>query len=398
MGLVFFIKISMELLIFGFFVLVVCGALISFWDYLELKEKELFPKSGLFDLLKEKITPARLIRYLPSGLQQKVRGFILRCCCEDAHNKMIQVFGGNPVLITESEKRQKALRKKIATKRDICKCGCKKENIKYFLHEYQLPPTFQCSICGQLYLCSCQREAHSIMKLLLKNYNNMGSLLGDYHLICNNALFLDNICHLCTKEIPKETGYLYSGKFSQLYGGYIDLTAIIMFQGYPLCNRELTSEENKKRSDEYSTITRSAENIIRKHLDYPLIGEKWINETLLYKIIVMLFSEYTVLREYSPKWLERLRIDIYVQELNLAIEYQGKQHFEPVKHFGGEKAFKKTQERDKLKKKLCKENSVDLIYFNHDENLTEELVTSRLEGYLSNNLSSLAQQNPSLTK
>ena len=47
----------------------------------------------------------------------------------------------------------------------------------------------------------------------------------------------------------------------------------------------------------------------------------------------------------------------------MSIECQGGQHFFPVEHFGGDKGFKNTLERDKRKKKLCEENGIKLLYF-----------------------------------
>ena len=42
-------------------------------------------------------------------------------------------------------------------------------------------------------------------------------------------------------------------------------------------------------------------------------------------------------------------------------EYQGKQHFFPVEFFGGKKAFKEQQKKDKIKKKYCKDNNISLL-------------------------------------
>ena len=112
------------------------------------------------------------------------------------------------------------------------------------------------------------------------------------------------------------------------------------------------------------------------------IGEKWINETLLFNYIVVIFPNFIVKREASPPWLEQQRLDIYIPEINLAIEYQGEQHFKPVTLFGGNDALKKTQKRDNEKLKKCKNNNVDLIYFTFKDNLTEKLVCKRLKHYL----------------
>ena len=56
-----------------------------------------------------------------------------------------------------------------------------------------------------------------------------------------------------------------------------------------------------------------------------------------------------------------LKFDFYLPDFNIAIEYQGEQHYEPVSIFGGEEGFKRQQRSDALKKTLCEENDVKLI-------------------------------------
>ena len=96
----------------------------------------------------------------------------------------------------------------------------------------------------------------------------------------------------------------------------------------------------------------------------------------------MLFPQFTVQREASPTWLNRQRFDVYIPELNLAIEYQGQQHYVAVDLFGGEEGLKRTKQRDKVKLQLSEINGVDIVYFSYKENLTEKLVQNRLKNYL----------------
>ena len=53
--------------------------------------------------------------------------------------------------------------------------------------------------------------------------------------------------------------------------------------------------------------------------------------------------------------------DIYLPKLNTIIEYDGKQHFEPIKGRGGEEKFKKIQIYDEIKNKYCKDNGIKMI-------------------------------------
>lgn len=124
------------------------------------------------------------------------------------------------------------------------------------------------------------------------------------------------------------------------------------------------------------------ENKLRKRFDYPLIGEKWISETMLYKIVKTLFTDKKTLFHYRGNELEGLEIDIFIPELKLAIEYQGEQHFQAVEHWGGAEGLNKRMESDRKKQTLCKKFGYNLIEFKYDEDLTVENVEKKLREYL----------------
>lgn len=129
----------------------------------------------------------------------------------------------------------------------------------------------------------------------------------------------------------------------------------------------------------YRKVNRIIENETRQAFGMKKIGEAWTSETILYTIVKRLLPNYDVMRHYRPGILEGLELDIYIKELNIGIEYQGIQHFKAVKHWGGKEGLKKTRERDKRKADLCALNVIKLIYFDHTENLSEELVKSKIE-------------------
>ena len=57
-------------------------------------------------------------------------------------------------------------------------------------------------------------------------------------------------------------------------------------------------------------------------------------------------------------------------ELIGLIEYQGEQHYRPIKYFGGEKKFKEIQRRDSIKKKYCVDTNIPLLiipYWDYDK-------------------------------
>ena len=58
--------------------------------------------------------------------------------------------------------------------------------------------------------------------------------------------------------------------------------------------------------------------------------------------------------KHESQWqLNRLRFDFKLSEYNAYIEFDGEQHFRPIKHFGGETKFKRNQKNDRKKNKYC---------------------------------------------
>lgn len=81
--------------------------------------------------------------------------------------------------------------------------------------------------------------------------------------------------------------------------------------------------------------------------------------------------ECEVIQTYKPSFLKTNKnnqeIDIFIPSLNIGIEYQGIQHFKPIKYWGGDKKLKEVIERDERKRMLCIENNIDLLYFTYEK-------------------------------
>lgn len=93
------------------------------------------------------------------------------------------------------------------------------------------------------------------------------------------------------------------------------------------------------------------------------------SELELYESIVEAYPDFYVIQHARPDWLGRQHLDIYLPDINFAIEFHGRQHFEPVDFFGGEKALKRSRERDSRKAALCKQNGCRLIITRHGYDL-----------------------------
>ena len=71
-------------------------------------------------------------------------------------------------------------------------------------------------------------------------------------------------------------------------------------------------------------------------------------------------NEIKYIQEYTlPGTLYRL--DFYLPDLNIAIEYDGAQHFQPVRKWGGMDGLNKTISRDYEKDIICNESGIELI-------------------------------------
>ena len=74
-----------------------------------------------------------------------------------------------------------------------------------------------------------------------------------------------------------------------------------------------------------------------------------------------------------------LPFDFYLPKYNLAIEFDGIQHYKPIDFFGGEEAFKKLKNNDTLKSKYCKSNNIKLLRISYkDINITYDILKNEL--------------------
>ena len=81
-------------------------------------------------------------------------------------------------------------------------------------------------------------------------------------------------------------------------------------------------------------------------------------------------------RGFELLYKKHLEFDIYIPKLNIVIEFDGIQHFEPQEHFGGLESFKDLKIKDNLKDEFCQRNNIKLIripYWDYD-NIEEILI------------------------
>jgi len=280
------------------------------------------------------------------------------------------------------------------------------------------------------FILSKAKFPQSIIKALQLQYEDLGEeiihdvkdLIIQYENseeeIINKLNFKDEICHECNKQTPlfSYCDPMYGGVFEQNYGWYInkqsfeygvmpvsfkileDICPDKVFSLLDIGKKEFIANYNylsetdlimaQARDSYFQKTTRKIRNVIenevRVRFGFKKVGEAWANETLLYQIVCEIYPNHKIIRHHRPKFLNFLELDVYIPELNIAFEYQGIQHFEPIEHWGGIKSLEQVKRRDKLKKKLCEENSIKLIYMYYYEELSKELVEDKINSILSN--------------
>jgi len=129
-------------------------------------------------------------------------------------------------------------------------------------------------------------------------------------------------------------------------------------------------------ADFFASYMIVAENAFRRDRSIPEIGRGWASEVALLDLIRKFWP--SAAHQWRPAFLGLQSIDIHVPEINLAIEYHGQQHYEPVALFGGEEGFRLTQARDEKKKALLAAQGVRLLEWPYNVPITEEELRMRL--------------------
>lgn len=84
------------------------------------------------------------------------------------------------------------------------------------------------------------------------------------------------------------------------------------------------------------------------------------NESITEKILKKLLHKIDIKSQFK---ISKFRVDFYFEKDNTKyiVEYNGAQHYQSIKLFGGVKQFKKQQLRDNQLKEYCKNNNITLI-------------------------------------
>jgi hypothetical protein len=88
-------------------------------------------------------------------------------------------------------------------------------------------------------------------------------------------------------------------------------------------------------------------------------GEREIS--IILKNLSIKFERNKKFKDCISDKRKELPFDFYLPDYNLCIEYDGRQHFEPVSYFGGDIKFNRQKHLDSIKDKYCKDNDIKLL-------------------------------------
>lgn len=228
-------------------------------------------------------------------------------------------------------------------------------------------------------------------------------------ILCENNFYENNSKKLFFQCLREECQEVFDISWDSIYQG----------QGCPYCagkrvgsknnffyicpdaSKEWDYEKNEKTPSEYTYGSRSkvwwACSLCR-HNWKAEIGKRYFgegcpkcNKSNGVKIIYNILSKTNISFKIEFPIIDRrnklkLFFDFYIADYNLAIEYDGEQHFFPVDFAGKGKdwaniEFEKTKNRDKEKNKYCKDNNIKLLRipyweFDNIENILEQTLSN----------------------
>lgn len=224
----------------------------------------------------------------------------------------------------------------------------KKERIANILTRYNFTPVDIDSFhTSDLPICVKNKDGYmlnvNIYRLEKFNYPMKNIFINNDYLFYNVNLW-------CKLNRPDYKLIKFNGNSSN--GNLKNLSGVFYYSG-----KYISSKTNREFVSMVSDFLYSGN-------EHPYLkmskGERMV-DAYLKKHEVKFICQKTFDDLKNPETNYKLRLDFYIPNLKVAIEVSGKQHYQPIKMFGGEDAFKKSVYRDQLKRDYCNNNNIKLV-------------------------------------
>lgn len=176
------------------------------------------------------------------------------------------------------------------------------------------------------------------------------------------------MCPMCKKEVYKET-------FTMSQNDYIKRCKEIHNNKYDYSKTVYTKMDDKViiTCPKHGEFKQLASNHIRGYGCPKCKRSK--GEEQIAIILENLNIKY--LEQYPIKQGNKtFKIDFYLPDYNIFIEYNGIQHYIPIEHFGGIVRLNQQTERDNNLQNYCNLNQIELIEIKYDQDI-KEILTKR---------------------
>lgn len=219
------------------------------------------------------------------------------------------------------------------------------------------------------YLGGYDEELMENSKIKIK-HNRCGF---EFEVSLNRIYRYDIFCHGCGAKEPE---FMTRDKIYDVSNGNLYLIKKNMLTNEGLFLHKTCRSYFKEDVNLIKNIT-----ICPKCSEYKSKGENRIKEVL--GNMKVNFKEEVTLLGCKSEGVLFFDFAIYKKnKISFLIEYQGEQHYKPIKCWGGEEGLSERQTRDMIKKEYCKINNIPLIEINFWEyELIEEKIKMLLNQY-----------------
>jgi hypothetical protein len=178
-----------------------------------------------------------------------------------------------------------------------------------------------------------------------------------------NHIHLKNNCPKCVNNNIKSTTKDFIKKAIEVHGNRFD---------YSLVEYENSKTKVKIICPIHGVFEQNTTHHLRG-VGCPICNSSK-GEIEIMKLLISYSIKYEKQKTYhNCKNIKLLPFDFYLPEYNMCIEYDGRQHYESIKYFGGEKRLKKQKQIDSIKNEYCKNNNIRLIRIKYDEDIEKVL-------------------------
>ena len=196
----------------------------------------------------------------------------------------------------------------------------------------------------------CLKNNIKLIRIPYNDFNNINDILNDKILKSNNEIKLD----ILVQKLNIINDYMYKYEFNNYINVNSQIDIICPYHG-------LNINTAYKILQGFGCVECSkGEKEIAKYLDKNNI------------------SYYRQHKFEDCRNIHQLPFDFYIPSIRTIIEFDGKQHYEPMSHFGGIEAYERLQINDNIKNEYCEDNYIDLVRIKYDSIDNIESILDRI--------------------